>query len=178
MQNWKDLYLELCTVLDNVPEILWKDLWHNQVSFLETEHPFITPAVFLGFRTAQVDDNGLGVQSVNLQVDVYLYYETFADTYQGSANNVTAIIFLDIMNKINAVLHASEGVNYSQMRRTGFNPVDTGGSGNLYLITYSCWLRDYSAHKEPINGNPQPNGDVIVTDVYTDPVIGNDFSLS
>lgn len=78
MQFWTDLYKELATkITDNIPEVRWVDLWHNQVNFLEEEHPFPTPAVFLSFRSRELEDAGKKVQKVNLQVDFFLYYETF-----------------------------------------------------------------------------------------------------
>lgn len=148
MQNWKDLYTELSQKIGAIEAIEWIDLWHNQINFLDDEHPFPTPAVFLGFRSNQMDDTGEKTQQVSLQIDVYLYYETFSDTYKGSANQESALGFLESLNNLNAILHASQGENYSSMRRTAFNPVDTGGAGNLYQATYECLLVDYSAQKE------------------------------
>lgn len=149
MQNWKDLYLEHAQLISTkLPEIEWFDLWHNQVNFLTEEHPFTTPAVFASYRTTNTDDLGEKVQKVNLQVDFYLYYETFADTFNGASNQESALEFIDLMDKLNAVFHGTSGTNYSEMRRINFAPVDTGNAGNLYRISYSCILIDYSAKKE------------------------------
>lgn len=148
MQEWKDLYVELAQLINAKTTARWIDLWHNQINFLDDEHPFPTPSVFLGFRSNGTQDAGKKAQKVNLQVDVYLYHETFADTYDGSFNQNEALEFLDIFTDINKVLHGSGGENYSNMRKVGFSPVDTGNSGNLYLVNYSCELMDYSAVKE------------------------------
>jgi len=53
--------------------------------------------------------------------------------------------FLNIMTKINALFHAGSGSNYSNMRRIDMNREDTGGSGNLYRISFECLTTDYSA---------------------------------
>ncbi|WP_438710845.1 hypothetical protein ACSTS3_19600 [Aquimarina muelleri] len=146
MQNWKDLYQEHATAIENkMPEIEWFDLWHNQVNFLTEEHPFSTPALFVSYRTIGTEDIGEKVQKVNLQVDFYLYYETFLDTFKGAYNQQSALAFIDLMDKINATFHGTSGENYSEMRRINFAPVDTGNAGNLYRISYSCVLLDYSA---------------------------------
>jgi hypothetical protein len=163
MQNWKDLYLELCEKIaekeqqwkeeakegkrEDFQEIRWFDLWHNQVYFLETEHPFPAPAVFLAFRGRQFKDTGDKVQDVTLQVDVYLFFETFTDTYFKGVNQESALSFIDSLDRINAILHGSEGENYSSMRRIGLFPVDTGSAGNLYQLVYECTLIDFSAQK-------------------------------
>lgn len=146
MQNWVSLFKEFAQkVEDQLPEIEHIDLWHNQVSFLETEHPFATPAVFFGFRSNQIRDMSTKVQEVNLQVDVYLFYETLADTYHKGKNQDRALAFLESFDKLFGVFHGSEGTHYSSMRRISLSPVDTGGSGNLYVQSFTCTLIDYTA---------------------------------
>lgn len=87
MQNFQTLYTELAKKLtDNINEIRWVDLWNSQVYNLEDEHPFPTPAVFLAFRTNQTSDIGNKVQQVRMQVDVFVFYETFLDTFKDAYN--------------------------------------------------------------------------------------------
>jgi hypothetical protein len=129
MQNWKQLYLELAQKIEvNIPTVEWVDLWHNQVYNLEDEHPFPTPAVFFGFRGNSMKDMGAKIQHVAVQIDVFLFYETFADTYKGGINQTDALAFLDTMDGINKIFHGSTGAEYSSMSRKSFSPVDTGGS--------------------------------------------------
>lgn len=144
-----ELYKELCTkIKEGIPAIEWLDMWHNQVNFLESEHPFPTPAVFLGFRIKSIKDMGEKAQQITMQVDVYLYYESMADTYEGSWNQDTALGYLDNLSDIYALLHGSEGESYSSMRRLGLSAVDTGSVGNLYLQPFECIVIDYAATKE------------------------------
>lgn len=160
MQNFKELYTELSNkITDHIPEVEWVDLWNSQVYHLETEHPFPAPAVFLAFRSNQMSDAGNKVQNVSMQIDVFVYYETFLDTYKGAWNQEDALSFLDLMDKLNELLHGSSGNNYSSMRRVAFSPVDTGGAGNLWSITYNAVLMDYSANPEYEEGG---FGDVAV----------------
>ena len=148
MENWIDLYTEISEkIRDSIPEVVWIDLWHNQVNFLADEHPFRTPAVFLNFRSLGTTDLGEKLQQVNLQVDFFLFYETFADTYNGAFNQDSALEFLKVMEKIHGNFHGTAGDNYSAMRRIGFNAEDTGGAGNLYKVTFGCLLEDSSAAK-------------------------------
>lgn len=158
MENWTNLYRELARIIqEKIPQIHWIDLWHNQVNFLQDEHPFQTPAIFLSFRTMMTQDLGQLQQEVNLQVDFYLFYETFADTYNGAYNQESALEFLDLMDKIQATFHGANGENFSAMRRVSFAPEDTGGAGNLYRISFSCLMQDISAMKpeEEININAE-----------------------
>ncbi|UGU15201.1 hypothetical protein LS482_16130 [Sinomicrobium kalidii] len=153
MQNWPDLYIELAEKISaNMPDIRWVDLWHNQVNFLESEHPFPTPAIFLSFRVREINDVGLKVQNVILQMDAYLYYETFLDTFQGAYNQAGALEFLKAKDQLHALFHRTDGENYSSMRRVDFHPVDTGSAGNLYRVVFECALQDYSAAKSYQDG--------------------------
>lgn len=170
MQNFKELYKELADLLTaKIPAIQWVDLWNSQVYNLEGEHPFPAPAVFLAFRSSRMDDAGVKLQKVQMQVDVFLFYETFLDTFKGAYNQEEALAFLDIMDDINKELHGSSGASYSNMKRVSFSPVDTGGAGNLYSITYTCELMDYSASKEWGEGS--------FNDLQIDPNIDNKYII-
>ena len=87
-------------------------------------------------------------QEINLQVDFYLFYETFADTYNGAFNQESALEFLHSMDELHTTFHGLSGKNFSAMRRIGFAPEDTGGAGNLYRISFSCIMQDTGAMKE------------------------------
>lgn len=146
MQEWKDLYTELCGIVaDNIPAIKWQDLWHNQINFLEDEHQFPSPAVFYYFRTINTKDQGNKSQKQKIQVGCYLFFETMADTYHESWNQGDALGFLNALTDLQKFLHGAEGENFSNMRHVGMTPVDTGSAGNLYLKTFECELIDYSA---------------------------------
>lgn len=168
MDNWQNVYKELatklsCDLTDKETEIYsylntlvgyetkspirWLDLWHNQVNFLSEELEFPTPAVFLSFRSGRINDLGEKVQEVVLQIDCYLFYETFAGTFTGSFNQEDALRFIGILDFINSRMHGTTGENYSHMRKIGFAPEDTGGAGNLYRITFECTIQDESATK-------------------------------
>ena len=149
IQNWKELYKELCEKVSTaLPDIKWQDLWQNQVGFLEEEHPFPAPAIFYGFTILSTEDGGSKSQDVDLQVDVYHYFETFDDTYDGSYNQDSALAFLDSISDVFRLLHATSGTYYSEMRRIGFRMVDTGDAGNLYVQQFVCKMRDLSALPE------------------------------
>ena len=165
MQNFKNLYIELGEKINtDVPEVKWIDLWHNQITFLEDEYAFPTPAIFFSFRSNELEDTGIKVQSINMQIDVYLYYETLADTHRGSLNQQSAFAFLEILDKTFKSLHGSSGVNFNNMRRLSFGTVDTGGAGNLYRSTYEAVVQDYGvdAHNTATQ-DLTPNG-LIVTE--------------
>lgn len=153
MQFWTELYKELASkIVDNLPEVRWVDLWHNQINFLEEEHPFPTPAVFLSFRSKDLQDAGKKVQRVVLQIDFFLYYETFLDTFKGAYNEEGALKFIETLDHLHALFHGTDGENYSSMRRLAFAPVDTGNAGNLYQLSFECHLQDYSAMKKFVDG--------------------------
>lgn len=143
----KALYLELSNKLAQLDNIRWVDLWHEQVTFMEDEHPFPAPAIFLSFRLLDSEEMGELVQNGLMQVEVYLFYETMSDSYVGSVNQQSATSFLELLENIYKSLQGSRGENYSEMRRTGFYPVNTGDAGNLYVSIFECRVVDESAKK-------------------------------
>jgi hypothetical protein len=164
MIYWSDLYKELAeTIQANIEEIRWIDLWHEQVNFLTEELPFPTPAVFIDFSTRDANDNGLLTQELTCQIDMYLFYETFSDSYMGSYNQDGALDFLDRLTEIYALFHGTSGSNYSEMRRTDMQRIESGGAGNLYRISFECLVIDYAA-KELFNEVQMPDRAIDVED--------------
>lgn len=146
MKNLKELYKEHeQKITDSLPNIKTVDLWSEQVSFLMSEHPFKAPACFLAYRTLQVDDNGKKSQLLKMGVDIYYYFETFADTRRGAKKQPKALAFLDELTAIHKLFHGSKGVNYSEMRRIAFAPVETGTANLLYVQKFECFVVDDSA---------------------------------
>ena len=127
--------------------IRWIDLWHEQVNYLAEELPFPAPEVFIGFNTTGTDDAGRLVQHCNTQIDMYLFYETFSDTCDGSSNQSGALEFLQELTRLHALFHGRSGENYSAMRRGDMSREDSGGAGNLYRISFECLVTDYSARE-------------------------------
>jgi len=146
MKDLEKVYLEHeALITAKVPEIKHVDLWSEQVSFLQDEHPFNAPAVFFAYGSNNMDDLGIKVQKVNLQVDVYLYFETFADTARGAKRQAKGLSFLELLSKINACFHGVNGNYFMEMRRNGFAPVDTGTANLLYVQRYECGMIDDAA---------------------------------
>ncbi|MBN1987814.1 MAG: hypothetical protein JW783_00270 [Bacteroidales bacterium] len=148
MNAFTDLYQELALVVNNeLQEIPWVDLWHEQVSFLTEELPFPTPALFLSFETTACEDKGLLMQNCEMQIDMYLFFETFGDSFSGSYNNESATNFLRLLTEIHKTFHGRYGKNFSELRRVSVKPIESGGAGNLYRISFSCIVEDASAQK-------------------------------
>lgn len=142
-----DLSPELAEELGGVPDVRYIDLWHEQTDYLDEELPFPTPAVFIGFTTLGTSDIGALAQDIQLQVDLYVFWETFADTYDGAVMQTEALDFLNLLTVLNVLLHGYTGKDFSTMRKTGFQRMDSGGAGNLYRAVFECTARDYSAQE-------------------------------
>lgn len=141
----EELSPELAEELSSVPDVRYIDLWHEQTGQLDEELPFLTPAVFIGFNTLESADIGTLTQDIHLQVDLYVFWETFADTYDGAIMQAEALDYLNLMTVLNVLLHGYTGEYFSTMRKTGFQRMDSGGAGNLYRASFECMVRDYSA---------------------------------
>ena len=85
------------------------------------------------------------VQNLTVQVDLRLFYETFSDTYDGSANQDKALAFLDRLTELHALFHGKSGQYFTEMRRIDMSREESGDAGNLYRISFECLVTDYSA---------------------------------
>jgi hypothetical protein len=140
-----DEFEDIRRKLEEVPEVEHIDLWHEQVSFLDEEHPFPSPAIFIEFNTLGVEDDGALTQRFRTQIDLHVFYETFADTYTGAVMQESAINFLSMLTLYGMMFHGRNGEHFGTMQRTGFTREDSGGAGNLYRISFECEIVDYTA---------------------------------
>lgn len=175
MEAYTDLYNEIAQRINTkIPEVLWVDLWHEQVSFLTEELPFPTPAVFIGFSTNTCDDLSQLIQQCDMQIDLYLFFETFSDTYQGAYNQAGAISFLRLLTKLHTCFHGVSGTHFQTMRRVDMRREDSGGAGNLYRISFNCNVEDASAQKEydkrEVNEVVVTKGEIPTTAPETEPL--------
>lgn len=135
---------ELYERMAALPDIQHVDLWHDQVDYLSEEHPFATPAVFFGLSTLSVADNGELMQTTDLQVDIYVFWETFNDTYKGAKMQEEALQYLDLLLMVGLMFHGRSGEHFHQMRRSGTFRQESGGSGNLYRMQFQTNINEFS----------------------------------
>jgi hypothetical protein len=81
-------------------------------------------------------------------MDLYLFYETFSDTYAGSVNQDSAVEFLRMLTKLHTCFHGISGENFQTMRRVDQRREDSGNAGNLYRISFNFNIEDASAQIE------------------------------
>jgi len=143
----KELYIELSTLISNITGIKWVDIWSNQISNLAQELPFPTPAVFLEFASDEMSDIAQDGQLMNMQIDVILLVETFANSFHGSTSQSQALAFMDLLESIHANLHGSKGEYYGRMERISIRPESLGTAQIAYRMVYECLIVDESAAK-------------------------------
>lgn len=139
-----DEYADLRERMMNAPAIEHIDMWHEQVSFLDEEHAFPSPAVFIEFNTLDIEDEGLLVQRLHTQIDFRLFYETYADTYEGAIMQEEALSFLDLLTLLGMMFHGKTGKTFGTLRRTHVGREESGGAGNMYRISFECDIMDYT----------------------------------
>lgn len=144
IENIPDDYADLRERLEALPDFQHIDLWHEQVDYLSEEHPFPTPAIFFEFNTLEIGDAGELMQNANLQVDMHIFWETFSDTYEGATMQEEALQYLDLLLLVGLMFHGRNGKNFHQMRRSGTNREESGGSGNLYRISFQTNVSEFS----------------------------------
>lgn len=148
LDNMEDLSPELAEELAAVPDVRYIDLWHEQIDYLEEEHLFPTPSVFIGFNTLEISDVGILAQDIDLQIDLYVFWETFSDTYNDAVMQEDALNYLNLLTLLGMMLHGKSGTHFGTLRRTHVGRVESGGAGNLYRISFECKIRDYTTMEQ------------------------------
>lgn len=148
LDSMEDLSPELANELAEVPDVRYIDLWHEQTDNLEEESMFPTPAVFIGFNTLDISDIGILAQDIDLQIDLYVFWETYSDTYNEAVMQEDALNYLNLLTLLGMMLHGKSGKHFGTLRRTHVGRVESGGTGNLYRISFECKIRDYTTMEQ------------------------------
>lgn len=146
LDNLAQLSPDMAEELKNVPDVAHIDLWRQQPEYPDAEHPLRLPAVFIGLGTPDTQDGGALVQNVRLQVDLYVWWETSAASVEGASSvQDSALNCLDLLTALNVLFHGYTGTEFSTLRKTGVQYLESGGKGHLYRISFECVMSDYSA---------------------------------
>lgn len=148
LDSMEDLSPELANELAEVPDVRYIDLWHEQTDNLEEESLFPTPSVFIGFNTLDISDIGILAQDIDLQIDLYVFWETYSDTYNEAVMQEDALKYLNLLTLLGMMLHGKSGKYFGTLRRTHVGRVESGGAGNLYRISFECKIRDYTTMEQ------------------------------
>jgi len=147
----KQLYLDikerLKTVKDKSDNQLFQhfDIWNRQVEFIENETPFTCPAVFVEFSTMDWQTRGNRVQECDLIVRLHVVTEWHADTADYSPTEQQALEFLDIIDRMVAVM---QGFSTNYMNGWLRKQSITNHDHEYYVDNieeYICNLRDTSS---------------------------------
>lgn len=152
LQDWGEAYKDLCALLrTKVPELKHIDLYYGQEQMIDADGnwlPFKSPAVFIQFQAAAVNDLGDLAQELMMDITFYLYVETVQDTNDTSAGQERALQFIGLMRKLHQALHNASGDHYSPLSRVGLNKVDAPPYVQMYGQVYRCVMIDNSASRQ------------------------------
>jgi hypothetical protein len=121
----KQLYLEIKTRLKQITDIndepIFKhfDLWNRQVEFLEQETPFEFPAVFVEFMPQRWQTMGQRRQQSELVIKLHIVTRWFAQTADYSPLESEALDYLDLPEKVSAIMQSFEASSSNKFVRLG-----------------------------------------------------------
>lgn len=149
LQDWGGAYEELATLITTkVPEIVHVDLYHGQDEFIDADGnwiPFRSPAVFLEFNAADIQELGELRQGILMDIGVYLYFETTADSHHTSIGKARALQFIGLLRKLYRHLHNASGTHFGPLSRVAMNRKPGGPAAIVYRQVFRCYMLDYAA---------------------------------
>ena len=138
---------ELAAALATVPDIVYIDLWNGQPEHVSESQPLPSPAVFIGFSTQDTKDNGILVQDVILQIDLYVFWNASSGTSAAGVIQEGSLNCLNLLTAMNVLFHGYTGEGFSTLRQKGFERMESAGDNHLYRIGFECLVRDYNAQE-------------------------------
>jgi len=145
-QDWVLAYQEIVAEIKNkVPLCKHIDLWYDQTNQFEQEYPFASPAVFLEFESNEITDKGDNGQLIDMSIRVYAFWETTADSYEGSDHQLDGLEFANYIKSVHVALQNLCGVHFSPLNRTALRKEPSPAYAHLWSQTYNTIITDNSS---------------------------------
>lgn len=138
----KSIYTALCERLTPVKDWLHIDLWNNQFTQEEKENPLFVPCVLVEFMPIQWQQRGMGFQDVaqqgRLQVVLHIASELYENTFAGSPEQSSAIMFFDFVEAITSAISGMAGDGFDELVRIGTAYPSQYTNVHLSQVTFEC----------------------------------------
>ena len=155
----KQLYLSIKAILKSIlddnglPLIQHFDLWNQNVDFIDSDSPFLRPAVFIEFMPHTWDTIMNHVQTATITIRLHIVTEHFYQTADYSPTESEALDYLTIPDKILSALQSNSVPNSNGFMRISSTP-NHNHEGIIDTIEeYTTFITDTSATptQTPIN---------------------------
>lgn len=92
----------------------WIDVWKAQVGKKES-YPFNFPAFFISTKRIAWGDMTLDVKEGNVQIEIWLFFNKYADTFEGAEDQNSSFDDIETVENITDALQWTEGEPFSEM---------------------------------------------------------------
>lgn len=115
----KQIFQAICTRLtERVPEIQFIDLWNNNVAALNGGAVWPIPAVFVEFEVIEWRQQNNGARRGDVPVRLHIVTRTIATHGHNDPKMPDALVFLDLIERINTAMQGLRGDNFSGFQLT------------------------------------------------------------
>jgi hypothetical protein len=166
MHILEQLYLTLGTYIknslvnnDDDPIFKFVDLWSEQTEYKgddeedDEELPFDLPACFVDINVPQMNDIGMYGKEYDTEIDLYITFDTLADTHIGASNQSSALGLFALALKCFEQLNGYTDNDFKgTLNGVGFVRYKTRSNLIMYKLRFTTLLRDQSAteYRKPI----------------------------
>lgn len=110
----KQIFLAICKRLkEAVPDILYLDLWNNNVAMLAGGAVWPTPAVFVEFETIEWRQQNNGARRGDVAIRLHIVTRHIPVNGSDDARMKTSLAYLDLLDRINAAMQGLRGENFA-----------------------------------------------------------------
>jgi hypothetical protein len=115
----KQIFQAICARLsERVPEIMFIDLWNNNVAVLSGGAVWPMPAVFVEFETIEWRQQNNGARRGNVAVRLHLVTRAVNTHGHNDVRASEALAFFDLIDRINTAMQGLRGDNFSGFQLT------------------------------------------------------------
>jgi hypothetical protein len=154
----KDLFTQIGTYLMatlksfptelDLPDLAWFDKQMDQFTNPELAYAIPLPCILMEYRQFEWQNVGKNQQRGNGNIRFYIYFEKYADTFDGAVDLGPATRFFDFTEQVNIALQGFSLPNMTALTRVSDN---NDGSANMVItgtVDYGTIIIDATTDEE------------------------------
>jgi hypothetical protein len=144
----KAIYLAVIEQLKrDIPEIMYYDLWNQNIEFIQEETAWDRPAVFIEFLPIEWRTAGAGIQQADIVFHLHVATDWNAPAHDGSTYQDEALQVFDLLDRIHRSLYNMRGEGYNSCKRLKSSTNHNHEEIMENIETYGIHVDDRSAIK-------------------------------
>ena len=133
----KSIHDNITNRIKALNEYDWIDIWKAQLDRGSNSYPHGFPCAFVSINTINYEDITRNVKEGRVIIDVYLFFNTHGDTFEGASDKAETFAIIDIVERTGEAIHwIEEGETIREITQISEDDLTTRYNRPAYKLSF------------------------------------------